>query len=183
MTVFESIVSRTPVDKGWSGDRKYKAFTADGSAYFLRISPMSKFEKLKLQFSHMQKVQALGTTMCKNLMLCNRQQTDFYLLLMSGDKPFKTSVLSKQIGSSRLSFADGSFMEQFLDITPGSLSILGLMNDLDHRVRLLIDEDVLTGPSIGVHPCINTSSLSIATADLTEKLIPALGHAPTLVNL
>ena len=127
--------------------------------------------------------EALGTTMCKNLMLCNRQQTDFYLLLMPGDKPFKTSVLSKQIGSSRLSFADGSFMEQFLDITPGSLSILGLMNDHDHRVRLLIDEDGLTGPSIGVHPCINTSSLSIATADLTEKLIPALGHAPTMVQL
>ena len=127
--------------------------------------------------------EALGTTMCKNLMLCNRQQTDFYLLLMPGDKPFKTSVLSKQIGSSRLSFADGSFMEQFLDITPGSLSILGLMNDHDHRVRLLIDEDVLTGPSIGVHPCITTSSLSIATADLTEKLIPALGHAPTMVQL
>ena len=92
-------------------------------------------------------------------------------------------MLSKQIGSSRLSFADGSFMEQFLDITPGSLGILGLMNDHDHRVRLLIDEDVLTGPSIGVHPCINTSSLSIATADLTEKLIPALGHAPTMVQL
>ena len=127
--------------------------------------------------------EALGTTMCKNLMLCNRQQTDFYLLLMPGDKPFKTSVLSKQIGSSRLSFADGSYMEQFLDITPGSLSILGLMNDHDHRVRLLIDEDVLTGPSIGVHPCINPSSLSIATADLTEKLIPALGHAPTMVQL
>ena len=127
--------------------------------------------------------EALGTTMCKNLMLCNRQQTDFYLLLMPGDKPFKTSVLSKQIGSSRLSFADGSFMEQFLDITPGSLSILGLMNDHDHRVRLLIDEDVLPGPAIGVHPCINTSSLSIATADLTEKLIPALGHAPTMVQL
>ena len=127
--------------------------------------------------------EALGTTMCKNLMLCNRQCTDFYLLLMPGDKPFKTSVLSKQIGSSRLSFADGSFMEEFLDITPGSLSILGLMNDSGRRVRLLIDEDVLTGASIGVHPCINTSSLSITTEDLNRKLIPALGHAPTMVNL
>ena len=64
MSVFDSIVSRTPVDKGWSGDRKYKAFTADGSAYFLRISPLSKFEKLKLQFSHMQQVQALGIRLC-----------------------------------------------------------------------------------------------------------------------
>ena len=127
--------------------------------------------------------EALGTVMCKNLLLCNRQCTDFYLLLMPGDKPFKTSILSKQIGSSRLSFADGSFMEQFLDITPGSLSVLGLMNDRDHRVRLLIDGDVLCGDAIGVHPCINTSSLSIRTADLMEKLIPAMGHEPTMVTL
>ena len=127
--------------------------------------------------------EALGTVMCKNLLLCNRQCTDFYLLLMPGDKPFKTSVLSKQIGSSRLSFADGSYMEQFLDITPGSRSVLGLMNDKDHRVKLLIDADVLSGDAVGVHPCINTSSLGIATRDLTEKLIPAMGHEPTMVAL
>ena len=127
--------------------------------------------------------EALGATMCKNLMLCNRQCTDFYLLLMPGDKPFKTSVLSKQIGSSRLSFADGSYMEEFLDITPGSLSVLGLMNDRDNRVRLLIDGDVLRGESIGVHPCINTSSLRLSTRDLMEKLIPHMGHAPTMVQL
>ena len=127
--------------------------------------------------------EALGTTMCKNLMLCNRQQTDFYLLLMPGGKPFKTSVLSKQIGSSRLSFASGEYMEEFLDITPGSLSVLGLMNDSGNRVRLLIDSDLLAGESIGVHPCINTSSLGIRTADLMEKLIPAMGHAPTMVTL
>ena len=127
--------------------------------------------------------EALGTVMCKNLLLCNRQCTDFYLLLMPGDKPFKTSVLSKQIGSSRLSFADGSYMEQFLDITPGSLSVLGLMNVKDHRVKLLIDADVLSGDAVGVHPCINTSSLGIATRDLTEKLIPAMGHEPTMVAL
>ena len=127
--------------------------------------------------------EVLEAAMCKNLLLCNRQCTDFYLLPMPGGKPFKTSVLSKQIGSSRLSFADGSYMEQFLDITPGSLSVLGLMNDRDHRVKLLIDGDVLTGETIGVHPCINTSSLGIATRDLTEKLIPAMGHAPTMVTL
>ena len=126
---------------------------------------------------------ALETVMCKNLLLCNRQCTDFYLLLMPGGKPFKTSVLSKQIGSSRLSFADGSYMEQLLDITPGSLSVLGLMNDRENRVRLLIDGEVLSGETIGVHPCINTSSLRITVADLTEKLIPALGHAPTMVEL
>ena len=127
--------------------------------------------------------EAMGALMCKNLMLCNRQKTDFYLLLLPGDKVFKTSELSKKIGTSRLSFAPGEFMEEFLDITPGSLSILGLMNDKDQRVSLLIDEDVLKGEFVGVHPCINTSSLRIRTADLVERIIPAMGHAPRMVTL
>lgn len=127
--------------------------------------------------------EALGATMCKNLMLCNRQCTVFYILLMPGEKVFKTSELSKKIGSSRLSFAKGEYMEQFLDITPGSLSILGLMNDKEKKVNLLIDEDVLKGEYIGVHPCMNTSSLRIKTADMMEKLIPAMGHEPTIVSL
>ena len=127
--------------------------------------------------------EALQATICKNLLLCNRQCTDFYLLMIPGDKTFKTSVLSKQIGSSRLSFADGQYMEEFLDITPGSLSVLGLMNDHDNRVRLLIDEDVLKGEYFGCHPCINTSSLRIRTADLIEKIIPATGHTMQTVCL
>ena len=126
---------------------------------------------------------ALGAPICKNLLLCNRQCTAFYLLMIPGDKVFKTKDLSAQIGSSRLSFAGGEYMEQFLDITPGSLSLLGLMNDKDMAVRLLIDEDVLKGEYIGMHPCINTSSLRIRTADVTEKLIPAMGHVPTIVTL
>ena len=120
---------------------------------------------------------------CKNLLLCNRQCTDFYLLLIPGSKPFKTSQLSKQIGSSRLSFAGPEYMEQFLDITPGSLSVLGLMNDTDHRVTLLIDEEVLHTPWFGCHPCINTSSLRFSTDDLIHKIIPALGHEPRMVVL
>ena len=126
---------------------------------------------------------ALEATICKNLLLCNRQNTEFYLLLLPGDKPFKTSVLSKQIGSSRLSFAAPEYMEKYLDITPGSLSILGLMNDTGNHVHLLIDEDVLKGEYIGCHPCINTSSLRIKTSDLMERIIPAMGHAPRMVQL
>ena len=125
----------------------------------------------------------LDATICKNLLLCNRQCTDFYLLMIPGSKTFKTSVLSKQIGSSRLSFADAQYMEQFLDITPGSVSVLGLMNDHDNRVQLLIDEDVLKGEFFGCHPCINTSSLRLKTADLMEKIIPAMHHEPRIVCL
>lgn len=127
--------------------------------------------------------EALKATICKNLLLCNRQCTAFYLLLLPGDKTFKTSVLSKKIGSSRLSFAEPKYMEEYLDITPGSVSILGLMNDHDMHVQLLIDEDVLKGEYIGCHPCINTSSLRIRTADMVHKIIPAMGHEPRLVVL
>ena len=126
---------------------------------------------------------ALEATMCKNLLLCNRQCTQFYLLLLPGGKIFKTSAVSKQIGSSRLSFAEGKYMEQFLDITPGSLSVLGLMNDQDQQVRLLVDREILQSQWIGVHPCVNTSSLRIRTADLVEKIIPAMGHPMTVVEL
>ena len=87
--------------------------------------------------------EVLGTKMCKNLFLCNRQQTDFYILMMPGDKVFKTKELSAQLGVSRLSFASGEFMEEFLDITPGSVSVLGLANDTQNKVQLIIDADVL----------------------------------------
>ena len=127
--------------------------------------------------------EVLDATICKNLLLCNRQKTAFYLLMLPGSKVFKTSELSKKIGSSRLSFADGAFMEEFLDITPGSLSVMGLMNDRENRVQLLIDEDVLQGEFIGCHPCINTSSLRFRTEDLLQKIIPAMGHEPIFVTL
>ena len=125
----------------------------------------------------------LDATICKNLLLCNRQCTNFYLLMLPGEKSFKTSVFSKQIGSSRLSFADPQYMEEFLDITPGSLSVMGLMNDKDHHVELMMDEDILKGEYIGFHPCINTSSLRLKTADLMEKVIPAMGHEPKIVAI
>ena len=126
---------------------------------------------------------ALEATICKNLFLCNRQETDFYLLMIPGDKVFKTKDLSSQIGSARLSFASPEYMEKHLDITPGSVSVLGLMNDKENKVRLLVDKDVLAGEYIGCHPCINTSSLRIKTVDMTEKIIPALGHTMEIVEL
>ena len=127
--------------------------------------------------------EVLDATICKNLLLCNRQCTAFYLLMIPGSKQFKTSELSHQIGSSRLSFAAPEYMEQFLDITPGSVSVLGLMNDKENRVQLLIDEDVLKGEFVGMHPCINTSSLRLKTDDLVIKVIPAMGHEPRIVSL
>ena len=125
----------------------------------------------------------LGVLICKNLFLCNRQRTSFYLLMMSGDKKFKTKELSSQIGSARLSFADPEDMLKYLDIEPGAVSIMGLMNDRDRVVQLLIDEDVLKGGELGCHPCVCTSSLKLKTKDVIEKFLPATGHEYITVHL
>ena len=126
---------------------------------------------------------ALGATICKNLFLCPRTKKNFYLLMMCADKHFETRPVSDQVGSSRLGFASEEYLEEFLDITPGSVSVLGLMNDKENRVKLLMDEDILKGEYFGCHPCINTTSLRIKTKDLIEKILPAVGHEPTLVHL
>lgn len=125
----------------------------------------------------------LQVTICKNLFLCNRQKTNFYLLMMPGDKPFKTKELSSQINSARLSFASPEDMERLLDITPGSVSIMGLMNDKENAVQLLVDEDVLKGEYLGCHPCMNTSSLKLRTKDVIEKFLPAVHHEMITVHL
>jgi Ala-tRNA(Pro) deacylase len=125
----------------------------------------------------------LHIEICKNLFLCNTQKTNFYLLMMPGNKIFKTAELSKQIQSSRLSFAAAEYMEEFLDITPGSLSVLGLMNDRNNRVKLLIDREVIENEFVGCHPCINTSSLKIKVKDFMEKFLPYVNHEPTIVEL
>ena len=125
----------------------------------------------------------LGATICKNLFLCNRQKTSFYLLMIPGDKVFKTKELSLQIGSARLSFGEPEYMEEFLDITPGAASVMGLMNDTENRVRLLVDEDVLKGEYLGCHPCVNTSSLRLRTEDVFGRLIKEMHHDMTVVQL
>ena len=125
----------------------------------------------------------LGATICKNLFLCNRQKTDFYLLMIPGDKTFKTKELSHQIGSARLSFASPQDMEKYLDITPGSVSVLGLMNDTSHDVHVSIDKELLSDEYLGCHPCINTSSLKIKMSDIFEKFLLYTGHEATIVEL
>lgn len=125
----------------------------------------------------------LGAPICKNLFLCNRQQTDYYLLLIPGDKVFKTKYLSSQLGCARLSFAGTEFMESLLHIHPGSVSPMGLMNDTENKVRLIIDKDLMQEPFVGCHPCRNTATLKISMQDLLEKFAPAVHHDYTIVEL
>ena len=125
----------------------------------------------------------LDVIICKNLFLCNRQETQFYLLMMPGDKPFKTKDLSKQIGSARLSFGKAEYMEEYLDIKSGAVSIMGLMNDTEHHIQLLMDRPVAESEYLGCHPCVSTSSLKMKTKDILEKFLPAVGHEPIMVDL
>lgn len=125
----------------------------------------------------------LKIEICKNLFLCNAQNTNFYLLMMPGNKKFKTAELSRQIQTSRLSFAASKYMEELLDITPGSVSVMGLMNDHEHRVQLLIDREILSNEFVGCHPCMNTTSMKIRTIDLLEKFLPYTQHEPIIVDL
>lgn len=127
--------------------------------------------------------QILGTIICKNLFLCNRQETSFYLLMMPGEKPFKTKDLSAQINSARLSFGKPEFMEEFLHIKPGAVSIMGLMNDRENKVQLLMDRDIVESEELGCHPCVSTSSLKMKTKDVLEKFLPAVHHEPIIVDL
>lgn len=125
----------------------------------------------------------LGVPICKNLFLCNRQQTQFYLLMLPGDKHFKTKFLSSELGCARLSFADESKMTELLGIHPDSVSVMGLINDNEHKVMLVIDNDLMKSDYLGCHPCINTATLKIKMTDLLEKIVPATGHPCKIVTL
>ena len=170
-----------PIDRGAREEREARAYD------FLDALAID-YERVDHEAADTMEVCAeidrvLGALICKNLFLCNRQGTDFYLLMMPGDKPFKTKELSSQIGSARLSFASPEKMLEYLDILPGAVSVLGLMNDKGKRVQLLVDEDVLRGEYVGCHPCVNTTSLKIKTADVFEKILPATGHTMRRVSL
>ena len=125
----------------------------------------------------------LKSTICKNLFLVNSNKSQYYLLMLKENKKFKTKMISKQINSSRLSFGSDEKMLEYLDITPGSVSLLGLMNDHDFKVQLLMDKDLLQDEYFGCHPCINTSSLRIKMKDVFEKIIPSLHHEPIFVEV
>ena len=181
----ERIMARTPVDTKPSPDGR---LSKEMEVYEL----LDKLEIPYLRVDHEAAAtvddchevdEALGIHICKNLFLCNRQKTDFYLLMMPGLKKFKTKELSAQLGTARLSFAEAEYMEEYLNITPGSVSVMGLMNDKEHRVRLLIDQELLQDEFVGCHPCVNTASLKIRMKDILEKFLPHVGHDYTAVVL
>ncbi len=127
--------------------------------------------------------QALHTPICKNLFLCNRQKTAFYLLLLPASKPFRTKEITAQLGCARLSFAGEEQLASLLHLTPGSATIFGLQYDTENRVQLVVDRDLLDEANFGCHPCINTSTIRLSTSDVFDRLTHALHHDYTLVTL
>lgn len=127
--------------------------------------------------------EALCVRVCKNLFLTNRQQTQFYLLCMPASKAFKTKDLSAQIQSARLSFGSAEKMEELLGVTPGSASILALMNDHGNKVQLLLDRDLYSKEYIGCHPCKNTGTLRLETSDVLNIFLPHVHHKVKVVDL
>lgn len=125
----------------------------------------------------------LEAMICKNLFLHNAKKDQYYLLMIAGDKHFRSGEIASQIQSTRLSFASSEEMEKYLDTTPGSVSIMGLMNDREHRVQLLIDEELLEHEYIGCHPCVNTSSLRMKREDLLETYLKSIEHEPIWVKV
>lgn len=125
----------------------------------------------------------LDATVCKNLFLCNRQKTQFYLLMMPGDKPFKTKEITSQLGCARLSFASEEDMVKYLDIHPGAVSVMGLMNDSEHKVQLVVDGDILEGEYLGCHPCVCNSSMKLKTEDIMGTFLQAVEHEKIVVTL
>ncbi len=125
----------------------------------------------------------IGVGICKNLFVCNRQKTDYYMVMMSGEKPFRTADISKKLGVSRLSFASAEDMESMLGVTPGSVTVMALKNDRERRVTLVIDRDIVNGEYIRCHPCINTSTLKIKTNDLLRVFLMHVKHTPRIIDI
>lgn len=125
----------------------------------------------------------MGAMIPKNLFLCNRQQTQFYLLVLPGNKVFKTKYLSSQLGCARLSFANEQQMVSLLGIHPGAVSPMGLINDTKKQVLLVIDKDLLTANALGFHPCVNTATIRLKMSDVIEKVALATGHDYRVVEL
>ena len=117
-------------------------------------------------------------TICKNVFLCNRQQTDFYLLLLQPHTPFRTAVVSKSLGVSRLSFAPETALREMLRLAPGSVSPLGLYYDREHRITLCYDQAVCHTPEIAFHPCDNTATVIFSQETFWNGVLPALGVTP-----
>ena len=128
-------------------------------------------------------VEKLGPPFFRNLFLCNRQKTEFYLLLIVGDKPFRTAEVSKKLGVSRLSFSDAETLDAMLGVTPGAVNPLSLIYDRDKKIHLVIDREILSWQRACLHPGVNTKSIAVSMEDFKSRILPHLGYEPTILEI
>lgn len=153
---------------------------AQSLRYWLhRHAPMQMIEDCQ----HIEGVNYQQAAMPKNVFLCNRQQTQFYLVLLRHDLSFRTAVVSKLLSVSRLSFASPDWMEALLQLSPGAVSPLNLMFDQDQRVSLAMDRKLLDYERLLFHPGNNTLSVEMATDDFLHGFLPAIGRSTQLIDL
>ncbi|MCR1899643.1 prolyl-tRNA synthetase associated domain-containing protein [Irregularibacter muris] len=127
--------------------------------------------------------QVLGTEIRKSIFLCNRKKTSFFLVVMPANKSLDVKSLGRKIGVSGLSFASGELMEKHLGAKPGSASVMGLVNDEDDYVQLIIDKEVAEAEWFGSNTGMNTSHIKIKTSDLLHKFLPQIGHKAEMIEL
>lgn len=127
--------------------------------------------------------EALGTEIRKSIFLCNKKKTSFFLVVMPAEKSLDTATLSNKIGVPHLSFASAEHMEQHLGALPGSASVMGLINDEDDYVQLIIDKEVADCEWFGCNPGINTAHLKMKTSDLINKFLPKINHRAKIMAL
>ena len=127
--------------------------------------------------------EVLGTDICKSILACTRNKSEYYLIILPGDKRFVSKLASKAVGSSRLSFASPEDMQELLGTTPGNASPLAVINDCDGKVKLVIDRELAEDEHIACNTGANTTHIRFSTGDLIDKILPAFDHIPEIVEI
>ena len=128
-------------------------------------------------------MEPLNATCVKNIFLCPRNQSRFYLLITRPEAKLKTSDISKQAGASRLAFAPEEKLWHYLREKPGAISPMGLIFDEGREVTVLVDEALRKAPRVAFHPCVNTASLALSSDDFFDVYLKTLGYEPIYVTI
>lgn len=122
-------------------------------------------------------------TFCKNILLCNRQKTQFYLYVTVPKKPYRTADVSKLLGVSRLSFAPDEALPELLQLYSGSLTPLALWLNPDSGVQLVLDREIRQPGRIAFHPAVNTATVIFRQEDFFDRVVPALPGTPIFLDV
>lgn len=125
----------------------------------------------------------LGAEIRKSIVLCNRKKTVFYLVILPADKSFDTKVFCEKLGCSRVSFASGESMESKLGISPGSATIMSVLNDQEYGVQVVVDKAVAEEEWFACNPGANTTHIKIRTEKLLNVFLPYTKHRAMVVSL